>query len=138
MEGGEGSSKSKLYQEIRDKVVDSVVKAVIWAIAAVVLWALYTSYSLDSKMDKKDAEIKGEMLDGFNESVQRDADLQRQINDLRAGRAHLQAPPSLPNLPPPPPIGPIGSGAPEPLPNTQQQPLDYIQQHSKRYSPPSK
>lgn len=119
--------KTALYESIRDKLIDSVVKAVVWAIAAVVLWALYTAYSLDSKMDRENSKIKAEMIDGFNDAVKRDAAIQAQINDL------LQR--KLPELPPLPPV--LGSPAPQTQaepPNPRQQPLDYMEQHLKKYS----
>lgn len=118
--------KPNLYDSIKDKLIDSAVKAVVWAIAAVVLWALYTSYSLDSKMDRENSKIKAEMIDGFNDSVKRDAALQMQIDELKQLRP----------LPPPPPIiGLPGNPAPQSgPPNPSQHPLDYMEQHTRKYS----
>lgn len=121
----------------RDLVIRSVVQAMVWAVAAVVMWALYTAYAQDAKFERKHHELRGEMIDGLNSSVNRDADLQDQINVLYRSIRVGGVAPRPDQHPMPPPVFPGNQAPPVPPSDDErmheQRPLDYIQDHSKKF-----
>ena len=128
------NKSSQKWRKMKERVVSSVITAITCAIAAIVVWALHSAYGLDAKIEHEVNKLRNEMIDGQNESVHRDADLQSQIEALKK---NTEAPPLPPFLPPdvtpanPIPLAP-GNSAP-PL-NPAQNTLNYLQQNSKRYT----
>jgi hypothetical protein len=125
------TTRTEFYKTIRDLVVTSAIKAVVWSIGFLIVWALHTSYSMDTKIENVNKELNGKLVNSQNEAVLREAQLHKEIDDLRTEVKNLRAgrPPSI-TMPPLPPAPTIET---EPRLNATQAPLDYIKENIKKH-----
>lgn len=129
---GTDTTRTEFFKNMRDLVITSAVKAVVWGIGVLLIWALHTSYSMDTKIENVNKELNNKLINLENDAVLREAQSRKEVDDLRTeiknlrSRANPQI--SIPSLP-----MPVPEQEPPPRLNAAQAPLDYIKENIKKH-----
>lgn len=132
---GSDTSRTEFFKSMRDLVITSAVKAVVWGIGVLLIWALHTSYSMDTKIENVNKELSNKLINLENDAVLREAQSRKEVDDLRTEVKNLRARlahPQVTVIPPSPPSLPVLEQEPPRL-NATQAPLDYIRENIKKH-----
>jgi len=128
---GSDTSRTEFFKSMRDLVITSAVKAVVWGFGVLIIWALHTSYSMDTKIENVNKELNNKLINLENDTVLREAQSRKEVDDLRTEIKNLRSRLAHPQVTVIPPL-PVLEQEP-PRPNTTQAPIDYIRENIKKH-----
>ena len=119
------TEESKI-SNIQKLVITHAVKATVYGMGILLLWAITKAYSLDERISSENTAIKAEMVRLHNELVEKMADIVQKQSDLEGKMAIGGG--GLPPLPPLP-LGPRPGNEP---PDPSQHGLEFYKKNLKK------
>ncbi len=124
---------------LKEKALESLVQLVVAGIIVLIGWSVSVAYIGDSKIEKVKDAFKTEMVNNHNETVAREAEFLKKLNELEEKINELKKIPQTPvtSIIPNIPLAPSNSFQPNFQPaesKTEQKDnrLDYIKKNSQR------